>query len=123
MYLRLGLNVQIGPYYVLTYKAKILAQHRIGFRLDQCIMYFGLSMPNLQKIRLLIFKIFNIKKCTLFLEPSIFTRWITDFHRERTLTVAIQGKYSQPTEVCVGYCKAQSLGPYCLLVGCRDGNG
>ena len=30
-------------------------------------------MPNLQKKRLLIFEIFNIKKCTLlfFLEPSI----------------------------------------------------
>ena len=33
-------------------------------------------MPNLQKKRLLIFEIFNIKKCTLFfffLEPSILT--------------------------------------------------
>ena len=28
-------------------------------------------MPNLQKKRQLIFDIFNIKKCTLFLEPSI----------------------------------------------------
>ena len=30
-------------------------------------------MPNLQKKRLLIFEIFNIKMCTLFLEPSILT--------------------------------------------------
>ena len=37
----------------------------IGFILDQCIVYLGLTMPNLQKKRLLIFEIFNIKKCTL----------------------------------------------------------
>ena len=31
MYLRLGLHVQIRLYYELQYKAKISAQHRIGF--------------------------------------------------------------------------------------------
>ena len=71
MYLRLGLHVQIRLYYVLPYKAKISAQHGIGFILDRCIVYLGLTMPNLQKKHLVIFKLFNIKKCTLFLEPSI----------------------------------------------------
>ena len=75
MYLRLGLHVQIRPYSVLPYKAKISAQqHCIGFILDRCIVCLGLTMPNLQKKRLLIFEIFNIKKCTLFLEPSIDNR-------------------------------------------------
>ena len=72
MYLRLGLHVQIMLYYVLPFKAKISAQHGIGFTLDRCIVYLGLTMPNLQmpnlqKKRWLIFEIFNIKKCTLFL--------------------------------------------------------
>ena len=66
MYLHLGLHVQIRLYYVLPYKAKISVQHGIGFILDRCIVYLGLTMPNLQKKRLLIFEIFNIKKCTLF---------------------------------------------------------
>ena len=62
----------IKLYYVLPYKAKISAQHGTGFILDRCIVYLILSMPNLQKKRLLIFEIFNIKKCThLFLEPSM----------------------------------------------------
>ena len=74
MYLRLGLHVQIGLYYVLPYKAKISAQHGIGFTLDRCIVYLRLTMPNLQKKRLLIFEIFNIKKCTFFGEPSIELR-------------------------------------------------
>ena len=65
MYLRLGLHVQIRLYYVLPYKAKISAQHGIGFILGRCIVYLGLTMPNLQKKRLLTFEIFNIKKCTL----------------------------------------------------------
>ena len=71
MYRRLGLHVQIRLYYALPSKAKISAQHRIGFILNRCIVYLGLTMPNLQKKRLLIFEIFNIKKCPLFLEPSI----------------------------------------------------
>ena len=73
MYLRLGLHVQIGLYYVLPYTAKISAQHGIGFILDRCIVYLGLTMPNLQKKRLLIFEIFNIKSAYsfFFLEPSI----------------------------------------------------
>ena len=66
MYLHLGLHVQIRLYYVLPYIAKISAQHGIGFILDRCIVYLGLTMPNLQKKRKLIFEIFNIKKCTLF---------------------------------------------------------
>ena len=66
MYLRLGLHVQIRLYYVLPYKAKISAQHGISFILDRCIVYLGLTMPNFQKKRLLIFEIFNIKKCTQF---------------------------------------------------------
>ena len=71
-YVRLGLHVKIRLYYVLPYKAKILAQHGIGFILDRCIVYLGLIMQNLQKKRLLIFEIFIIKKCTLLLlEPSI----------------------------------------------------
>ena len=71
MYFRLGLHVQIKLYYVLPYKAKTSAQHGIGFILDRCSVYLGLSMPNLQKKRQLIFEIVNIKKCTLFLEPII----------------------------------------------------
>ena len=67
MYLCLGLHVQIRLYYVLPYKAKISAQHGTGFILDRCIVYLGLTMPNLQKKRLLISEIFNIKRCTLFL--------------------------------------------------------
>ena len=70
MYLRLGQHVKIGEYYVLPYKAKISAQHGMEFILDRCIVYLGLTMPNLQKKRLLIFEIFNIKKCTLFFETE-----------------------------------------------------
>ena len=66
MYLRLGVHVQIRLYYVLPYTATISAQHGIGFILDRCIVYLGLTMPNLQRKRWLIFEIFNIKKCTLF---------------------------------------------------------
>ena len=66
MYLRLGLHVQTRLSYVLPYKAKISALHGIGSILDRCIVYLGLTMPNLQKKRLLIFEIFNIKECTLF---------------------------------------------------------
>ena len=62
--------MQIRLYYVLPYKAKISAQHGIGFILDRCIVYLGLTMPNLQKKCLLIFEIFNIKKCTLFFETK-----------------------------------------------------
>ena len=66
MYLHLGLHVQIRLYYVLPYKAKISAQHVLGFILDRSIVYLRLTMPNLQKKRRLIFEIFNIKKCTPF---------------------------------------------------------
>ena len=59
MYFRLGLQMQVALYYILPYKAKISAQHGIGFILDRCIVYLRLTMPNLQKKRLLIFKIFN----------------------------------------------------------------
>ena len=72
MYLRLGLHVQIRLYFVLPYKAKISAQQGIGFILDRCVVYLGLTMPNLQKKRLLIFEIFNIKSAHLFLEPSLY---------------------------------------------------
>ena len=71
MYPRLGLHVQIRLYYVLSYRAKISAQYGIGFIFDRCIVYFGLTMPNLLKKRQLIFKIFNIKKCT----PSIYMKY------------------------------------------------
>ena len=66
MYLRLGVHMQIRLYYVLPYKVKISAQHRIGFILDRCIVYLGLTMPNLQMKHLLIFEIFDIKKWILF---------------------------------------------------------
>ena len=72
MYLRLGLHMQIRLYYVLPYKAKISAHHRIGFILDRYIVYLGLTMPNLQEKRLLIFEIFNIKKCTLFFWNRVY---------------------------------------------------
>ena len=72
MYLRLVQHVQIRLYYVLPYKAKISAQHGIGFILDQCVVYFGLTMPNLQKKRLLIFEIFNINKCTLYFWNRVY---------------------------------------------------
>ena len=72
--LHIGLHVQIRLYYVLPYKAKISAQHGISFLLDRCIVYLGLTMPNLQKKRLLIFEIFNIKKCTLFYRTEYIFR-------------------------------------------------
>ena len=83
MHLRLGLHVQIRLYYVLPYKAKISAQQGIGFILDRCIVHLGLTMPNLQKKRLLIFEIFNIKKCTLFFgtEYMFSSRLIVDSWR------------------------------------------
>ena len=62
MYLRLRLHVQIRQYFVLPYKAKISAQHGIGFILDRCNVYLGLTMPNLQKKRLLITLKFILKK-------------------------------------------------------------
>ena len=58
MYLRLRLHVQIRLYYIFPYKAKNSTHHGIGFILDRCIVcivYVGLTMPNLQKKRLLIF--------------------------------------------------------------------
>ena len=63
MYLRFGLHVQMRLYYVLPFKAKISAHDGIGFYIGSML---GLTMPNLKKKRLLIFEIFNIKKCTLF---------------------------------------------------------
>ena len=48
MYLRLGLHVQIRLYYVSPYKAKISFQLGIGFILDRCIVYLGLTVPYLQ---------------------------------------------------------------------------
>ena len=72
MYLRLGLHVQIRLYYALPCKAKISAQHGIGFILDRCIVYLGLTMPNLQKKRVLIFEIFNIRECTLFFWNRVY---------------------------------------------------
>ena len=77
MYLRLGLHVQIMLYYVLPYKPKIMAQYGIGFILDQCIVFLGLTMPNLQKKRSLFFEIFNIKKCTLFFGNEYIYIWET----------------------------------------------
>ena len=82
MYLRLGLHVLIRLYYVLPYKAKISAQHGIGFILDRCIVYLGLTMPNLQKKRLLIFEIFNIKKVHTFF--FFFGTEYTIIGREKT---------------------------------------
>ena len=66
MYLRLGLHMKIRLYYVLPYKVKISTQHGIGFILDRCIVYLGLTMQTLQKKRLLIFEIFNFKKVNFF---------------------------------------------------------
>ena len=77
MYLRLGLHVQIRLYYVLPYKEKISAQHGIGFIPDRCTVYLRLTMPNLQKKRLLIFEIFNIKKCTLSFGTEYSSSWPT----------------------------------------------
>ena len=74
MYRRLGLHMQIRLYYVLPYKVKISAQHRIGFILDRCIVYLGLTMSNLQKKHLLIFEIVNVKKCTLFFETEFINQ-------------------------------------------------
>ena len=72
MYLGLGRHVQISLYYVLSYKAKLSAQHGIGSIFDRCILYLGLTVPNLQKKHQLIFEIYNMKRYTLFfLEPSI----------------------------------------------------
>ena len=87
MYLRLGLHVQIRLYYVLPYKAKILAQHEIGFILDRCIVYLGLTMPNLQKKRRLIFEIFNIKK---FLEPSILSFVLERISQAQKVNIVFQ---------------------------------
>ena len=88
MYLRHGLHVQIRLYYVLLYKAKVSAQHGIGFILDRCIVCSGLTMPIWQKKRRLIFEIFTIKKCTLFLEPSISNLYAFRFQRGRILKIS-----------------------------------
>ena len=61
IYRRLELHVQIRLYNVLREKAKISAQHGIGFILDRCIVYLGLTMPNLQKKRQLISKYSTLK--------------------------------------------------------------
>ena len=79
MYLSLGLHVQIRLYDVLPYKAKISAQHGKGFILDRCIVYLGLTMPNLQKKHVLISEIFNNKKCTFFFGNEYISpieRWV-----------------------------------------------
>ena len=81
MYLRLGLHLQITLYYVLPYKAKISAQHGIGFILDRGIVCLGLTMPNLQKKRLLIFEIFNITKYTLFFGTEYTFTFLTCLSR------------------------------------------
>ena len=66
MYLCLRLHVQIRLYYLLPCKAKISAQHGIGFILDWCIV------PNLQKKHLLIFEFSTLKSAHFFfLEQSI----------------------------------------------------
>ena len=65
MYLRLGLHVQIRLYYVLPYKPKVSAQHGIGFILDRCIAYLGLTMPNLRK------KYSTLKSAHFFFKLSI----------------------------------------------------
>ena len=83
MYLRIGMHVQIRLYYVLPYKAKISSQHGIGFILDRCFVCSGLSMPNLHKKRLLIFEIFNIKKCTRFCGTE-YTFSLFDINRRYT---------------------------------------
>ena len=75
MYLRLGLHVQIRLYYVLPYKAEISAEHGIGFMLHRCILFLGLTMPNLQKKkkkRLLVFEMSNIKKCTFLFWNRVY---------------------------------------------------
>ena len=73
MYLRLGLHVQTRLYYVLPYKAKISAQHGIAFILDRCIVYLGLTMPNLQRNVCLFSKYSTLKSAHSFLEPSIYS--------------------------------------------------
>ena len=95
MYLRLGLHVQIRLYYVLPYKAKISAQHGIGFILDRCIVYLRQTMPNLQKQHLLIFEIFNNKKCTLFFWNRVhrikpLTSWfiLTSHSQQHSLSIS-----------------------------------
>ena len=90
MYLRLGLHVQIRLYYVLPFSAKISAQHGICFMLDRCIVYLGLTMPNLQKKRPLIFEIFNIKKCTVFFGNRVYITsysWQSSSQNERLCSV------------------------------------
>ena len=76
MYLRFGLHAQIRLYYVLPYEPTVSAQHGTGFRLDRCIVYLGLTMPNLQKKRLLIFEIFKIKKVHTFFWNRVYFIWI-----------------------------------------------
>ena len=87
MFLCLGLHVQTRLYYVLPYKLKISAQHGIDIILDRCIVYLGLTMPNLQKQRLLIFEIFNIQRSTLLLGTeytfSLFPNFIFTQHSKK----------------------------------------
>ena len=87
MYLRLGLHVQIRLYYVLPYKAKISAQHGIGFILDRCIVYLRLTMPNLQKKHQLLLEIFNIKKCILFFSNRVYELYGLDCNRVNTVEI------------------------------------
>ena len=61
-------------------------------------------MPNLQKKRLIIFEIFNIKKCTLFLEPSIvYSSIVNDFIPFKTSPMnSLEARQSSPCDVQQG---------------------
>ena len=92
----------------------ISAQHGIGFILDQCILYLGLTMPNLQKKHLLIFEIFNIKECTLFFgtEYSFLNHFLSICYKKMTTSGQIC-KMSY-TAYCNTYCNMGQ--PYCNML-------
>ena len=113
MYLCFGLHVQIRLYYVLPYKAKNSAQYGKGFILDRCIVYLGLTVPNLQKKRLLIFEIFNIKKCRFFFG----TEYIYDIAASVPFIVTMSEK-----ENCgIPWATSQSSSVYMYLVANKKG--
>ena len=131
MYLRLGLHLQIRLYSVLPYKAKISAQHGIGFILDRCIVYLGLTMPNLQKKRPLIFEIFNIKKCTLFFWNRVYNLlyatyfnhhsvlWYVDVHETcEPCSAMVDLKHPQKGMAHNSLRSPQSVQSFCMSISC-----
>ena len=81
MYLRLGLHVQIRLYYVLPCKAKISAQHGIGFFIGSMYCVLRTNHAKFAKETSANFRNINIKKCT----PFFGTKYILKLARAKCI--------------------------------------